>query len=338
MTPLQGKKILFFAPPFFGYDIAIKNKLEEFGAEVDLYDERPSATTFWKAVIRMNARLAQKRIDRYFDHIITTKSGKKYDYLFVIKGEVFSAEIVNRLKAAFPEGRTVLYLWDSIKNYELIQRSLCLFDDAFTFDREDANNFSQLSFRPLFYVDQYAADSEKSADALYDLLFIGTAHSDRWPFIKAIKKQADALGLSTFLYIYFQSSFVFTFRKIFDRKNVGTLRINDVRFNAIARDSVIDKVKRSKVIIDIQHPKQTGLTMRSLEVFGAGRKLITTNTAIVEYDFYNPQNVMVVDRENPIMAKEFFETYSVKPDKHIQWKYSLTGWISEIFGLSNYER
>ena len=64
----------------------------------------------------------------------------------------------------------------------------------------------------------------------------------------------------------------------------------------------------SRAILDIAHPLQTGLTMRTIEVlFGIGRKLITTNKDIINYDFYNENNILIINRENLEIPKSFFE-------------------------------
>ena len=65
-------------------------------------------------------------------------------------------------------------------------------------------------------------------------------------------------------------------------------------------------------------------------MIGARRKLITTNSNIKEYDFYHPANIFIVDRECPVIPDDFFKMdYQVNSD--IYYKYSLDGWLDEIF-------
>ena len=45
--------------------------------------------------------------------------------------------------------------------------------------------------------------------------------------------------------------------------------------------------------------------MRCIETMGAKRKLITTNGHIAEYDFYDPNNILIVDRQNPVVPSGF---------------------------------
>ena len=102
-------------------------------------------------------------------------------------------------------------------------------------------------------------------------------------------------------------------------------------YRALSSEEVMEVVASSKAVLDIQHPKQTGLTMRTIEMLGVKRKLITTNPAVKEYDFYNPQNILVIDRANPIVNKEFLESLYSPINEKLYYKYSLDGWIEYIF-------
>lgn len=82
--------------------------------------------------------------------------------------------------------------------------------------------------------------------------------------------------------------------------------------------------------MDVQHPKQIGLTLRCLETLGAKRKLITTNQDIRNYDFYNPNNILVVDRNNPVVPNGFLNTPYTEVNKGIYDKYSITSWVKHI--------
>ena len=59
--------------------------------------------------------------------------------------------------------------------------------------------------------------------------------------------------------------------------------------------------------------------------------MITTNTTIKEYDFYNENNILIIDRENPVISAEFIKKEYEKVDPEIYIKYSLEYWLSELF-------
>ena len=77
--------------------------------------------------------------------------------------------------------------------------------------------------------------------------------------------------------------------------------------SGLPSEQLTAKLKQSKTVVDIQHPKQSGLTMRTIEMLGANKKMITTNADIQNYDFYHPNNICIVDRNNVVVPPEFIK-------------------------------
>ena len=113
-------------------------------------------------------------------------------------------------------------------------------------------------------------------------------------------------------------------------------KFSEFKFKSLSQDSITKYIEEAKVILDIQHPSQTGLTMRTIEMLGANRKIITTNTDIKNYDFYTPENVFILDRNNPKLDKSFFESSYEQIYPQIKFNYSIEGWIRELFSLDSY--
>lgn len=70
--------------------------------------------------------------------------------------------------------------------------------------------------------------------------------------------------------------------------------------------------------------------MRSIEIVGLRKKLITTNKDIVNYDFYHPDNILILDRRNPVIDRSFFEKPYKMLEERIYGKYSLSSWLTQI--------
>ena len=70
--------------------------------------------------------------------------------------------------------------------------------------------------------------------------------------------------------------------------------------------------------------------MRTLETFGAGKKLLTTNAGIVDYDLFDAPNIHVIDRANVVVALEFLDTPYNPPTAELLYKYSIAGWLDDI--------
>lgn len=59
-------------------------------------------------------------------------------------------------------------------------------------------------------------------------------------------------------------------------------------------------------------------------------------THIATYDFYNPQNILIVDRVNPHIDPEFLTLPYVNVSESIIFKrYSLTNWIQTMLDNKN---
>jgi hypothetical protein len=66
---------------------------------------------------------------------------------------------------------------------------------------------------------------------------------------------------------------------------------------------------------------------------GMNKKLITTNSNITQYDFYNLSNISILDPENVRIDKEFFQTPYVPVPSGVKEKYHLKNWINKVFSF-----
>ena len=94
--------------------------------------------------------------------------------------------------------------------------------------------------------------------------------------------------------------------------------------------NVYEIYDQAKCVIDIESAKQCGLTMRTIEMIGLRKKLITTNKDIVNYDFYHEDNILVVDRNNFVLDEAFIDRPYYHLDEQIYEKYSLSHGIMEV--------
>ncbi|WP_419870120.1 glycosyltransferase family protein [Chryseobacterium sp. CT-SW4] len=319
-----------FSNAFFDYEKFIVEKLRHRGAIVKFYDERPSNTTFVKAIIRVNKSFLKGKIDRYYRNILEEIREKKYDILFLIKGEVMPRFFIEELKRHDSDIQLFYYNYDSFFNNPNAIEILPLFDHKFTFDTYDAAKYN-LKFRPLFYVDLYERKNMNNEDKVKnDVVFIGTAHSDRYKIAEEVKRQIEALGGIAYNYYYIQGKLIYWYKKVFD-KSFSDFEYRKLSFNKLNHRDVVGLYNNSKCVLDINHPHQTGLTMRTFEALGAGKKLITTNPEVKKYSFYNPQNILVIDRKRVEIDKEFLNGAVCEISREDLYTMSLDGWIDDIF-------
>ena len=331
-TTMIGKRVLFFSPAFFGYEKKICDALEKMGASVDFYDERSIQSNVEKALLKISSRLFDKKTEAYYFKILENVKERVYDYILFVKCDMPTEKVLRIYKETFSSAKMCLYMWDSIENIPNVKRKFKYFDFISTFDRRDSMK-EKIQFRPLFYCDEFSNKLTKH-QYLYDLCFIGTIHSDRYKIVKTIKKQAENMGLKVYIYPYIQSKFVYYLYKLIKHEFRDT-KITDFQFDKMSSQKIAEKVEKSNVIIDIQHPKQTGLTMRTIEMIGMNKKIMTTNSDIVNYNFYNENNIQVIDRNEAKIDRDRLKKEYIALEKEVYEYYSIYSWVSCVLGEGN---
>ena len=327
---LSGKKIIFFSVQTFNLEKEIKHKLEELGAKVSYYDERPSNSNFTKGIIRLKRSLYQTKIDNYYQSILADTKNSEFDFLFVNRGEVIPIFFLVEFKKQHPECKFIFYTWDSFTNHAHPTTILEYFDRRLTFDPEDATKY-KIDFRPLFYLDAFKnLPAEKITN---DILFLGTAHSDRYRISLAIQDWALAHKMKMYCFYFMHGRLVYLYKKLFD-KTFKEFDYKKLSFKSLKVDEILALYKKSQVVLDINHPYQKGLTMRTFETIGARKKMITTNKEITKFPFFNPNNILVIERENIALDENFFKTPYVDISDELYQKLSLEGWLYNIFADS----
>jgi len=264
--------------------------------------------------------------DRYQRYLLERIARTKFDYVFVIKGELLSERFISELKIRNDGAKFILYQWDSMARVPDIRRILPYFDRVLSFDRRDCLEHSGIIFRPLFYRDATISQARPSPIA-YDLTFIGWLHSDRFGRLLEIENELSARGLRVYFYLY---TGVGTYLRYFVRGKHKLLHFRKLPF-----DQVTKIVGASKCVLDLPHPDQNGLTIRSIEAVGMRRKLVTTNSDIVNYDFFDRRNILAAEKLDFAEIASFIESGPGFVPEEVLRGYTLDNWLITVFGLSS---
>ena len=317
------KRVLFIGIGFYDYDLIIQQAIEKLGFEVDYFCETPKTITYTISNY-LKIRSISNRIKSKHSILIATKCKENYDFIFVIKGDVITPESLEIIRQKNKTAKTILYLWDSIKRMSNYKKIESYFDTIYSFDRVDALNDNKLKFKPLFYRSEYKRD-ENNHSFLFDLFFIGWAHSDRATLLQKIASilEEQKLKVKFFIFVGKMSYYI--------SKSIRTVDSMTIR-KPISPKAVVKYSTNSRAVLDLAHPLQTGLTMRTIEVlFGINRKLITTNKDIANYSFYNENNILIINRENLEIPKSFFEKDFIPYPKEIIDSFFIENWVKDFF-------
>lgn len=325
----ESKRLLLVAPPFFGYYKEIINQIHSRGGVVDWLPDRPLDDPMGKTIARFSPSIASRFADRTYYELLADYGASSYDYVLVINGQTLSKGFFRFLRSSFPTASFILYVWDSVANRRHIAGNFVSFDRVLTFDPADAELYG-LCLRPLFYVNQFSGVNSQTSYS-YDLSFVGTAHSDRYDVISLLKHSLSP-SVRTFWYLYLQAPWVFHAYRLL-KPAMWRSRLGEFSFSPLSMAAVNKIFSSSLAILDITHPRQRGLTMRTFEALASSKKLITTNAAICEYDFYDPVNVAVIDRCSPSIDPDFLRSGFSPLTQSIVYRYSLAGWLDEVFDV-----
>lgn len=324
-----NKKVLFIAPRYFGYENDIISAIEEKGAQVYFVQENIDATELRFKILnklpyKLRIRLIQNHFIKKFKEFHENKI--IFDYIFCVRIDSFDVVILSQLKKLYPNAHYICYFWDSIKNLRNPKVITDFFDKIFTFDKNDSKQ-QGWSFCPLFYNNKYKQCLDYANQDI-DVLFVASLLPERAVFYTKLKTICDKHKLR--LYAYFT---VNPYLLIANMQKYFNIPLSIIHFKGLSQIELVNLFSMSKVIMDCSSLSQSGLTMRTIECVGAKKKLITTNPAIKEYDFYNEDNILFID-DNSIDKNvvDFLSNGIYKElENDIYRYYSIDKWIERIF-------
>lgn len=321
---LAGRRILFVGVGFFTYDTIITDGLRAMGAEVTAIAERPSLLLQSHPLSSPINKLPwlRRRIQRrYEDSLKLQVADGNFDTVLVVKGDSLDIGFFDHLRDIYPSATFILYQWDSIslvRNFNELRKR---FDRCLTFDRVDAASDKTLEFRPLFY--SRCMDTPKAAPQ--GLVFVGSLHSKRLKLARLIKACAHANDVPVRVYIRVG---LFNYIRL-----LITGSLQDVHIRPLPYETYVAWTERAEAVLDISHPLQTGLTMRTAEAIGLGKKIVTTNKDIVNYWFYDPKVICVVNEDDPVIPKDFLNGATAVYDAKTLRRFSLWQWLQDVLDL-----
>ena len=323
--------VLLISPLTFSYHLTISDTLSSLGYEVTWWDQSASTSTAYKILLRLFPIFTAFCSERSFRKKLHRINKKVITHVLVIKGAGLSRQIVFEIKETLTSASLGLYLWDGVENVKGVGSILPLFDSVATFDHVDAKRYNW-SYRPLFGRNLSSRQSI-AMTFRFDWCFIGTAHSDRHRVIHRLR-QRYGQNMRSFVFLYFQSPLIFLLRRLLDwtlwLAPKGTLSTKPMMASEVAE--VVDS---SRAVLDIEHPLQRGLTMRTIETFLAEKKLITTNKHIVTSDLYHTSRVCVINRSDPEIPAKFLDEPYIGISSSLKRYYSCEGWVEELLKLQD---
>lgn len=316
--------MLYLHKDFYDYDFFIEREFRNRG--VNIYSMNIDAPLNYLDKIKSKETLKKINYD-YQLSTVKKMPDNSFDVVFVLSGQGLEAETIEYLrrhnKALF-----VWYIWDSVQNLKDFNKNKDLFDVIISFDKLEAKKMN-MKYNPLFYIYK---DSNYSS-IKYEISTIGHDRTYRREIIKKIIEYNDLKDC----YIFLHTS---------KKEIVKSFFAEDIKFykylknNKLHYKNMIDILNKSKIILDIPAPNQTGITMRTIEALGCKKKIITTNIEVTNYDFYNPNNIFVLNMHDYRIPDSFRYRDYEEIDSTIYSYYHISEWclrnLEIIKGIDRY--
>ncbi len=312
------KKIVIVGPPSFGYLTKINEALTSFSdveSTIILIDK--SSFKYKNLLHRLlnsfskvflNKNLKKEYLNTFL--IDSIKKLGQQDVIFMIRPDLLSPKTLNFLKTQ-TQSLTAFY-YDSTRRFPKKIDIINYFDTVYSYDKLDVETYN------LEFLTNYIFDERENVN--FEQLFFNISTFDyRYQSMEGLANYIDEKKWSKEILIYGSNGL----------KSDSLTLIHE----QIPVDVVADKINRSKIIIEIQRKEQIGLSFRVFEALGQRKKLITTNTDIVNYDFYHPQNILVIDEAAINIPKDFVNSPYIPVSDKILDKYRLRNWTKKLFDL-----
>ena len=218
-----------------------------------------------------------------------------------------------------PDCQVYLFFWNRVNRYNKKHLLFLNSDAIFSTDPADCRQYG-LKYNHIFYPKEFYTPY---ASVGQDKLFFLGADKGRAPYIASLKPILQGSGLVCDIRILSSvtdSGYRYRFQDILTDKG-------------LSYKEYLSQLKSCGVLLDVNQEGQNALTMRVMESIFLSKKLITNNRHILDYDFYDPNNIFVLPKEGIPLTEEIrsFLDKPFNPYPHyILDSYSFEHWISQF--------
>jgi hypothetical protein len=220
----------------------------------------------------------------------------------------------NKIEKLYPTKKLIVFFWNPIFLYnDQVITQISNNWEKWTFDYADSIKY-KLKYAGQFFFDKAIDNLKHETEIKYDLFFIGI-NKGRFKILRPLN------NLLTNKYSL-QTNFLFVSKYL--------CWVSHKYSKPISYDKVIEKINQSKAIFEYNQKGQSGLTLRCLEAIWLNKKLVTNNQVLRRYDFYNPQNIFIINDRSWDELVDFLNTPLIEYDNEIKQRYSFTKWLNRI--------
>ena len=247
-----------------------------------------------------------------------------FDYALFIRSDVYPDSFLKEIKQK--SSLFINYQWDAVSRFPAALKQIDLFDRFYVFDPNDLSHFpNKLYPATSFYFDHIPPTLSDSMSG--DIYFLGAHREDRKEQIIRFCQDAEQVGWKLNFQISYPNH----------PEAPKEYPVNNIRFHkGISYRQNIINAQNCQVLADFVISSHKGLSLRTFEAIGYQKKLITTNSEVLKYDFYHSNNIYVWDGENLDGIDQFLAKPYISLTSEIIEKYSFGNWIKYILQIPSH--
>ncbi len=319
----------FQAHRIFSFETALGILAKRFPENITC-SEVLKPVTGWvgKRVYKIREHIPSASMERYFADWTEHITG----YDTVIMGQsVRSREVFEKIRELNPSARLIQTYNDTIdddgRNNPRHYQGMGI--EFYTFDKGDAEKYKSygMQFKHYFWpnaatvddAERFMKQQDEPVVKRQEAFFIG-ADRGRLKYLMSLSDRLKDMGVEAKFHIVgeLHGHYYGHQREVITRQR-------------LSYEEVIDEDRHSCAIIDVPQPGQMGLTLRPMEALFFGRKLITTNKDIKNYDFYCPENIFILDEQPDEDIRAFLNAPMKKIPFDIVSGYTAERWLNGFF-------
>lgn len=314
------QNLLFFAPNHFDIDLSILNQLEKMDqykvVKIDpkSYHYKNRFEQIFNLLGKVFFSKTLKKDWKAKQQLQHINQHEQYDVCLIFRPDLLHSSILQYIQENIVS-RKVVY-WDSFDKIPNLKNTVSYFNEYYSFEEGDCSkyNFEKISN---FYIHK-----RSNVIPTHDAFFFGSKDA-RLPNILKIVSYLRSKQWNAKALIVAKKT----------KSKSKPVKAEGVKITE--RSTTFSKIYKysedTKIVIDVAHPNQKGLSIRPYEALGLQRKLITNNTEIKKYDFYNANNIFVIENfDNLDIPDSFLTKPYEKISEDIYKKYHISNWLKNI--------
>jgi len=250
---------------------------------------------------------------------LTLFSENHFDYCLFIRPDVYPIDVIKR--SDYISKKSIAYQWDGLNRFPTVFDRIPLFDVFYAFDANDFINFKD-RYANLRITTNFYSNFEPEVEMhTSDVYYLGTYFKERMGDIHTILEKLAPLNLTLKILLFRHK-----------KNKLASYENKELEFfqGVVSYEENLAYIKSTNILLDFKTQEHDGLSFRFYEAIKYKVKVVTNNSEVFKYDFYNPNNIFVTGIDSYDDLPSFVDGAYHELEDDVYRKYSFDTWIINL--------